>query len=189
MRPVPVVDLAAPDTVVAEQVHQACSTQGFFHGAPFQLIIFTVIRAAIDSIIFYMRPSAFERFDRHFCSPSTGQAQFDTTQSWSCVHAVVNHGIDQELQDKLFEQLRLFFSLPANEKVQVPANCLKARYILVHRYQAFRKYSFVCRHSSQPCIPYICTNAVLCIQVSWSWQTCAPSCRFDIALSMGCDCA
>lgn len=66
MQSVPVVDLAAPDTVVAEQVHQACSTRGFFH--------------------------------------------------------VVNHGIDQELQDKLFEQLRLFFSLPANEKIKILAD-------------------------------------------------------------------
>lgn len=31
--------------------------------------------------------------------------------------AVTNHGIDQQLQDKLFEQFQLFFSQPVEEKV------------------------------------------------------------------------
>lgn len=41
MQSIPSVDLAAPDSIVAEQVHLACSTHGFFHGVLFHLPLST----------------------------------------------------------------------------------------------------------------------------------------------------
>ena len=67
------------------------------------------------------------------------------------VRAVVNHGVDEELVERVFAQNRAFFDLPAEQKRLILADCNNRR--ARHAWHALQAL-FLCRVLKTGGLPY-----------------------------------
>ena len=114
---VPIIDLSQDEDTAAAQVRAACLNTGFFYGeASHQSseVIAAPVYISPQHALFLSLPRA------HLCPVKkpqiVRQAVMRKIDKGYFTHAVSNHGVDETLVERLFEENRNFFALPEEEK-------------------------------------------------------------------------